>query len=69
MHELDSSTDLTEVELRCGLLQSYPWLDGIEQVAARGVVLYHHVGAVRLESGIVCPDDVGVFREALGVLE
>ena len=69
VHVLQRLCDLVEVSPRLLLGETHFWLDGVKQVAARCVVLHHHVRSLGLVGGVVGSDDEGMLREVLAVLE
>ena len=69
VHVLQRLCNLVEVPPRLRLGQTHFWLDRVEQVAARCVVLHHHVRSLGLVGSVVGTDDEGMLCEVLAVLE
>ena len=69
VHELESAGNLVDVGPGFALAETDFGLDGVEEVAASGKVLHHHVRGLGLVGGVVGRDDVRVLGEVLPVLE
>ena len=69
VHELQPTGDLVDVGASPVLREPDLWLDGIEEIAAAGEILHHHVRGLGLVGSVVGSDNVWVLGEVLAVLQ